>query len=237
MSRLRVVGPGRAGTAFAAALGNAGWEAKRPLGRDDDLATAAEGVDLLLLATPDDAVADVSALVDPVAETVVVHVAGSLGVDVLARHPRRGAVHPLMTLPAGGRGAANLSSGGWFAVAGDPLTAVVVADLGGQSFRVADDERPLYHAAACVAANHLVALMGQVERLAELAHVPFEAYLALAGGALADVAALGPAAALTGPAARGDDTTIAAHLAALPASERRAYEVMSRLARSLAAQQ
>jgi predicted short-subunit dehydrogenase-like oxidoreductase (DUF2520 family) len=237
VSRLRVVGPGRAGMAFATALANAGWEVDPPLRRGDDLSAAAADVDLLLLATPDAAVAGVAAAIDPVEDTVVAHVAGLLGVDVLAPHIRRGAIHPLMTLPAGDRGASNLSGGGWFAVAGDPLTEVVVVDLGGRSFQVDDGDRPLYHAAACIAANHLVALLGQVERLAEVAGVPFEAYLTLAGGALADVETLGPAAALTGPAARGDDATIAAHLAALPEGERNGYAVMSSLASVLAERQ
>ena len=235
MSLVRVVGAGRAGSAFATALAAAGWQVDGPLGRGDDLAGAAAGVDLLVLATPDAVVADAAAAVEPVGTTVVAHVAGSLGLAALAPHVRRAAIHPLMTLPSGERGVTNLAGGGWFAVAGDPLAQQVVADLGGRSFHVADEDRVLYHAAACVAANHLVALMGQVERLASAAQVPFDAYLELARGALDDVAALGPAAALTGPAARGDDATIAAHLAAIAEDERNAYETMSDLARALAA--
>jgi predicted short-subunit dehydrogenase-like oxidoreductase (DUF2520 family) len=46
-------------------------------------------------------------------------------------------------------------------------------------------------------------------------------------GALDNVRRLGAKAALTGPAARGDRATIERHLAALPADERTAYEVMS----------
>ena len=47
-------------------------------------------------------------------------------------------------------------------------------------------------------------------------------------GSLADVAALGPRAALTGPVRRGDTATVARHLDALPPEERPAYEVMAR---------
>ena len=57
----------------------------------------------------------------------------------------------------------------------------------------------------------------------ELAGAPFEAYLSLVRGAVDNVAELGPAAALTGPAARGDELTIARHLAAIDPSERDAY--------------
>ena len=46
------------------------------------------------------------------------------------------------------------------------LVEALVADLGGRSFTVADADRAAYHAAAAIASNHLVALLGQVERVA-----------------------------------------------------------------------
>jgi predicted short-subunit dehydrogenase-like oxidoreductase (DUF2520 family) len=77
-------------------------------------------------------------------------------------------------------------------------------------------------------------LMGQVERVAARVGVPLEAFLALARGSLDNVAALGPAAALTGPAARGDEATLDRHRAALDPSELPAYEAMVAEARRLA---
>ena len=197
------------------AMASVGWAVDAPLRRGDDLAAAAAGVDLLVLAVPDRVVDEVSSEVTPVATTVVVHLAGSLGLEVLAGHPRRGAVHPLVSLPDAAVGQARLLDNAWFAVAGDPLAAEVVADLGGRAFEVADEDRVVYHAAAVAASNHLVALMGQVERMAAGIGVPGEAYLDLARATLDNVAALGPAAALTGPVARGDWATVARHLKAL----------------------
>jgi predicted short-subunit dehydrogenase-like oxidoreductase (DUF2520 family) len=78
-----------------------------------------------------------------------------------------------------------------------------------------------------VASNHLVALAGQVERLAAAADVPFDAFLPLMRASLDAVAAMGPAAALTGPVARGDVATVAAHLAALDGDERAAYVALA----------
>jgi predicted short-subunit dehydrogenase-like oxidoreductase (DUF2520 family) len=95
--------------------------------------------------------------------------------------------------------------------------------LGGRPFRVADAHRVAYHAAATIASNHLVALLGQVERAAAIAGVPLEAYLGLAAAALGDVERVGPAAALTGPVSRGDWDTVRRHLAALPVDEHAAY--------------
>ena len=128
--------------------------------------------------------------------------------------------------------------GAWFGVAAEPaamgLVQRLVDDLGGRSFPVADVDRATYHAAAVVASNHLVALMGQVARLADAVGVPLEAYLDLAAGSLDNVRGVGPSAALTGPAARGDEETVAAHLAALPADERATYRALATEARRLA---
>jgi predicted short-subunit dehydrogenase-like oxidoreductase (DUF2520 family) len=231
---VRIIGPGRAGTSLALALTSAGWEVGPMLGRGDDLAGAARGVDLLVIATPDDEIRGVAKAVERQEGTVVAHLSGARGLEVLAPHRRRAALHPLVALPTPEIGAKRLV-GAWFAVAGDPLVEEVVAALRGRSFTVADADRALYHAAAAIASNHLVALLGQVERLAEAVGVPFEAYLELAEATLANVGDLGPARALTGPAARGDESTIRRHLRALPAEERRAYRGMVDAARRLAA--
>jgi predicted short-subunit dehydrogenase-like oxidoreductase (DUF2520 family) len=229
---VRIIGPGRAGGALAAALRGVGWRVDGPLGRDHDPATATSGTRLVLLAVPDGAVASVAGSLAP-GEAVVAHVAGSLGLDVLVPHGRVASVHPLVSLPDATLGARRLSRA-WFAVAGDPIAGEVVAALGGRSVTVVDEARATYHAAAVVAANHLVALLGQVDRLARSVEVPFEAYLDLARGALDNVAEVGPAAALTGPVARGDRATVAGHLHAIPIEERPAYAVLADAAQRLA---
>jgi len=235
---LRVVGPGRAGSSLSVALAATGWSVADPVGHGDDPAGAAGGVDLLVLATPDATIAEVARAVEPVEGTVVAHLAGSLGLDVLAPHPRRAALHPLVSLPDAEIGARRLRAGAWFAVAGEPSSALalvqeVVADLGGRAFVVADADRASYHAAAAIASNHLVALLGQVERVAATAGVPLDAYLDLVRVTLDNVAELGPKAALTGPVARGDWATVERHRAALPADELVAYDAMVAAARRL----
>lgn len=231
--RVRIVGRGRAGSALALALQRVGWDVAESLGRRDDVTDAAAGVDLLVLATPDGVLAEVARQVRPERETVVAHLAGSRGLDVLEPHTRRAAVHPLVALPDAELGAARLLARAWFAVAGDPMAVAVVDALGGRWFEVADEHRAAYHAAACIASNHLVALLGQVERVAAEAGVPLAAYLDLVRATLDNVAALGPAAALTGPAARGDWETIERHRAALDPFELEAYDALVRAARRL----
>jgi len=224
--RLRIIGAGRAGRSIGMALEDAGFALAGYLGRDDDPRDAAAGVDLLLIATPDSAIAGVAEAVRPRTETVVAHLAGSLGIGVLAPHPRRAAIHPLMPLPDPRTGAARLV-GATFAVAGDPMAWRVVEALRGRALPVAEPDRARYHAAACIASNHLVALLGQVDRVAATAGVPLDAYLGLVRATVDDVAAYGPAVALTGPVARGDWETVGRHLDALPARERPAYQAMA----------
>ena len=229
MPELCLIGPGAAGHSVATGLVAAGWELSSTLGRGDDVGGAAAGVDLVLIATPDAAIAGVAAAVAPVEGTVVAHLAGSLGPDALAPHHRRACLHPVVSMPRDDTPLA----GAWFAVAGDPMAERLVRDLRGRAVVVADEHRTLHHAAATIAANHLVALLGQVARVASLAGVPLEAYLALAHGALGNVERLGPAAALTGPVRRGDEATVARHLGALPADERDAYRALADAARRL----
>ena len=234
---VRVIGAGRAGRSFAKAIDDlVGWDMIDMRGRGVAIDDAAADVDLVVIATPDAVVADVAAAIRP-GRAVVAHVAGSLGLDVLAPHDRRAALHPLMSLPDAEIGAERLT-GGWFAVAGDPLVADLATALGGRTFEIADDDRALYHAAAAVASNHLVALLGHAQRLGASVGVPADALLVLALGSAENAVALGPAAALTGPAARGDEATLVAHREAIgrrAPRELAAYEAMLAEARRLAA--
>ena len=238
LATFRVVGPGRAGGSLAAALEAVGHSPKGLLGRGEPVRDAARGVDVVVIATPDDAVGEVAARIEPVPGSAVLHVSGSLGLEVLEPHERRGSLHPLVPLPTEEVGAARLRSGVTFAVAGDPIARQLALDLGGRPVEVDDERRTAYHAAAAIAANHLVALLGQVERVAAAAGLPLDAFAGLVRAATDDAFSLGPRAALTGPASRGDWVTIERHrsaLSALPAprTEVAAYDALVGLARRL----
>lgn len=229
--RARIAGAGRAGGSLAGALADIGWDVEL-VGRGAPL--RAQDVDLVVLAVPDAAVAEVAVSVAP-GPAVVAHLSGSLGLAPLLDHERRAVLHPLVALPDTEVGASRLRAGAWFGLAaeGDPLAGDVVAQLGGRVITVAEGDWVTYHAAAVVASNHLVGLLGQVERLAGGIGVPLEAYLDLARGSLANVAEMGPAAALTGPVRRGDRATVERHLAALPEDERGLYDAGVRLCERL----
>lgn len=227
--KITVVGAGRAGTSFYVALRGAGHDVA--MVHHDDLLDLADA-ELVVLCVPDDALVETARAL-PLGEYVVAHVAGSRGLDVLTPHARVASLHPLVAMPSGELGAKRLR-GAIYCVAGDPLVREVVASLGGQSRTIRDEDRALYHATATVAANHVVTLMGQVDDLARRLGLSLEDFLPLAQQALEDVARVGPVEALTGPASRGDVSTIGAHLDALPEAERAAYVALAHAAFELA---
>ncbi|MGH9027032.1 MAG: Rossmann-like and DUF2520 domain-containing protein, partial [Acidimicrobiia bacterium] len=200
-----------------------------------DRGAAGQGANVVVLAPPDAAIATVAAEIAPslAPGVLVVHLSGALGADALdpvrATRPdvEVGALHPLQSLPNADVGSERLA-GSWCAIEGSARVAELAAAMQLRPFRLDPDRRRIYHAAASVAANHLVALLGQLERLAAAAGVPFEAFLALAGATFDNVVELGPAAALTGPVARGDRETVAGHLDALPEAEAGAYRALAR---------
>lgn len=216
--RIRIIGQGRAGGSLARALeGRATVEA---LGRGDHT-DAVSHVDVLILAVPDRDISRCAAGIAP-GQAVVAHLSGATPLSALAPHHRVASLHPLVSLPDPVEGARRMR-GAWMAVAGDPLINEVAGLLDGRTFEVDDANRALYHATATIAANHLVALMGQVERLAALIDLPVRPFLDLAVGALANTIDSGATAALTGPVARQDWSTIRQHLAALPVAEHAMY--------------
>jgi predicted short-subunit dehydrogenase-like oxidoreductase (DUF2520 family) len=226
LTSVRIVGTGRSGGSFAGALASVGLDVK--VADRHDLSTAAGDVDLVMICTPDDVISEVARSIDP-GPAVVAHCSGSRRLDVLAPHGRRCSVHPLMSLPNPTIGAARLLDGCRFAVAGDPAGPAVVTLLGGIAFGVADDDRATYHAAASVAANHLVALCSEVEALAGRLDIDPAGFWRMMQTTLTDVAERGAAAALTGPIARGDWATVRAHLDALDKDQREPYIALARV--------
>ncbi len=200
---VRVVGTGRAGSTIAARL------AERGLAVTSGRAPLADA-DLVLLAVPDAAIAGVASQV-PIGPWVA-HVSGATSLRALDPHTRRFSVHPLQTLTRE-RGPEQLE-GAWAAVTAEADEARSAArwlaeTLGLRPFDLADADKPLYHAGAAMASNFLVTLHAAAARLLQESGAPSEALVPLMTRTIEN------GFVLTGPIARGDWSTVEAHLRAL----------------------
>lgn len=147
-------------------------------------------------------------------------------------------IHPLQSFADVKLAKENLP-GSYFALEGDegalPLAHQVVEDLQGKAFTIKAEDKYLYHAAACIASNYLVALMhfstGLYGRFGLSREEAFQAMLPLVQGTINNIGKVGPVAALTGPIARGDGSTIQGHLPALEKVGTEEHDLYSLLAK------
>jgi len=236
--RIVLVGPGRAGRSLARRFREHGHTVAGVLARRPEAAAQAareldavvlgwEGslpaCDLLVIAVRDDAIEEVAGLLAPIAAAGgAVHLSGLTPVAALqplGRSMPIGSFHPLQTLPDSEAGAGRLA-GAWVgitsedAVFADRLFALAHA-AGMHPFELDDDAKAVYHAAAAAAANYTLAALAMAERLFSAAGVPLAAAEPLVRAVVDNGFAMGSAAALTGPIARGDVGTVRAQVAAV----------------------
>ncbi|MGH2385746.1 MAG: Rossmann-like and DUF2520 domain-containing protein [Candidatus Limnocylindria bacterium] len=200
---VHIIGTGRAGGAIRARLRERGLLVTD--GREPP-STA----DLVLLCVPDSVIAEVAARV-PIGPWVA-HVSGATHLAGLEPHDRRFSVHPLQTLTTE-RGAEQLD-GAWGAICGETDDALdrarwLATTLGLRPFELVDADRTLYHAAAVIGGNFLVTLHHLASELLAQAGAPPEAIVPLMTRTIEN------GFDLTGPIARGDWSTVEAHLEAL----------------------
>jgi predicted short-subunit dehydrogenase-like oxidoreductase (DUF2520 family) len=154
------------------------------------------------------------------------HMSGAMPAEILKPLSEAGAqigsLHPLQSFADIDQALSNLP-GSFFALQGDQVaceTALqIVKDLEGTCFKIRKQDKPLYHLGACIASNYLVTLIhsavGVYKGIGMTPEQATAALLPLIKGTLANIEAVGPAMALTGPVARGDTGTIEKHLQAL----------------------
>ncbi|HEY1754891.1 MAG TPA: Rossmann-like and DUF2520 domain-containing protein [Bryobacteraceae bacterium] len=211
----------------------------------------------ILICVPDDALPSVVATLAESAQPVkiAIHTCGSRGPEALAPLAAQGTacatMHPLQTITTPTQGIADLpgssfgitgsGGGGITGSGGGGITHIdkaagwaleIVQLLNGHALAIAPENRPLYHAAAVMASNYIVAMVDAAVILMGLAGVAPEPALEALGPLVRASAAnslrAGPVQALTGPIERGDERTIAAHLHALdnaPESVRQLYRL------------
>ncbi len=216
-----VIGAGRVGSVVAARLGAPAY------GRGAEVPL--DGVRLVCIATPDGAISDVCAALAPRlgAEAAVVHFSGATSVHALDAAPGpKACVHPVQTVWPD-RGPDQLE-GAYAAVTGDwDAGAGLARDLGLEPFPLADEMKVLYHAAMVFASNYLVTVTATAVELLERTGLDRDLALRVLAPLqhrTVDVAGGSP----TGPIARGDAETVAAHLEAVGPELASLYRALGR---------
>ncbi|WP_028281461.1 DUF2520 domain-containing protein [Arthrobacter sp. H5] len=186
-----------------------------------------ERSELVLLAVPDDALPDLVAGLAAVGAwqpgQLVAHTSGRHGIGVLDPACAVGviplALHPAMTFTGMSLDLTRLpdcSFGVSAPVAVLPVAQALVVEMGAEPVVIEEEHRVLYHVALAHASNHLVTIAAQSTQL--LTDIGVERPDRLLGplmrASLENALSAGEGA-LTGPVARGDVGTVAAHAAAL----------------------
>ncbi len=266
---LAIIGTGMVGTALAVVLKKVGYSVtaisdpkpaarKRALAylgpvphrRVSDIATDAE---CFFITTPDGLIEAVCRKLSSnpaIAGRHVFHVSGAGGLNLLNAAKNAGArvgcIHPLQSFSSIDGAIDNLP-GSYFGITASghagKLAARIVSDLQGIPLQIRPDQKPLYHAAACIASNYFVCLMSAVEALCRTCGIPArdarKAFLPLVSGSMRNIKRYGATQALTGPIARGDLETLQSHLQALAESAPKylpMYQTLGDLTAQLAVQ-
>lgn len=219
---LTIVGSGRAGSSIAAAV--------RQVGIDVTVVGRTFGPEAIsgrcvLLCVPDSEIRAAAAALTPAdgPPRAVGHISGATTLGPLAEAGATDgtfSLHPLQTIPepdtdlTGAHAAVSGSSPEMLALA----TGLAEA-AGMHAFQVREEDRAVYHAAASIASNFLVALeQTAADLLGDIGiEQPREVLAPLVSRTLENWIAAGPDA-LTGPIARGDRVTVDRHREALAES-------------------
>jgi predicted short-subunit dehydrogenase-like oxidoreductase (DUF2520 family) len=244
--KIGFIGAGRAGSALALALANAGYEvaavasrtpasaealaARLPDARATALQGAIDACDLIFITTPDAAIRTIAEAGSWRSGVAAVHTSGVEDRHLLRAAAEQGAetgsLHPLQTFADREHGHENVSGSVFGVEAVDSLRETllsIVEALGGRAVELKASDKALYHASATLASNYVVTLMhlaaGLWQRFGWEPEAATLALLPLLQGTVRNIEHLGVGQALTGPIARGDVATVSQHIEALATAE------------------
>ncbi len=201
--------------------------------------------DLILISTPDDHILDAVEIIlqniAGVSRAVILHTSGALSSDILAPLAAlglsTGSCHPLQTFESPERAIALIPLT-HFCIEGDARATRAARRLarliGAKHFEIPTSIKSLYHAAAVMSSAGVAALVSISLEIFSRAgldeRASREILLPLVEGTLANISALGPARAMTGPVRRGDAGTVERNIKALRSFDPRALEIYRLLA-------
>ena len=245
--RILLVGAGNLATSLGVALAAAGmqpvavWSRSQSSARElgerigclwgcnmDELPVA----DIVIISVADSALETVAhAIASRYPAAIIAHTAGSVSMDILrcAGAGDYGVFYPMQTFSK--QRTADFSKITTFVEgSSEDVTAIleqISTRIGSKAVRATSEQRKYLHIAAVFACNFTNAAYSMAAELLEANGLPFEAMLPLLDETAEKVHHLHPADAQTGPAARGDENVMNAHLAMLDGRLKEIYSTMS----------
>lgn len=203
-----------------------------------DLTDIIEDSDTLFITAPDGAITEVWEYIRnlPIKNKNICHCSGSISSAAFFDAEKKGAfrysIHPLYAFSDRYESYKDLR-GAYFSIEGSKarlkeMTACF-AQLGNTVVPIDQEAKALYHCAAVMASNHMIALADAAAEMLSSCGFDQEsavkALTPLMRGNISAIIASGPAAALTGPVERNDLNTVAEHLHALERADPQTAEL------------
>ncbi len=237
MKELTIIGSGRVAQALAVAFHQSGYRIRGIISRNRKTAQALAVItgsevldsfvipvstDYVLLAVPDDAIAEVVSRLEAPPSVVVVHTSGSTGIDLFPSSIlRHGVLYPLQTFTINRH--VNIAEVPFFTEASDDNTHASVDEmvhaLGARSHHLDSADRRILHLSAVFVCNFVNHMLYAGISTAERAGIDRSVFGPLVRETLQKALDMGPSAAQTGPAIRNDISTIEKHLGLLSFSD------------------
>lgn len=186
--------------------------------------------DLVIIATSDDSIAEVAAAMST-SKAAVAHTAGAMGLDTLEPHTHRGVIWPIQSLSHGAPMDLHdvpMVVDSNSEVARDAMLRLA-RGISNSVLELPHEQRERLHLAAVLTSNFPAFLVSEAQRLLRQEKLPPDLLMPLWRTTANKVSTIGPDQALTGPARRGDASTIQRHFDLLTAEPdlRRAYALLS----------
>ena len=198
------------------------------IGNSSDFENIANA-DIYVIAVSDDAISEVSRFLKN-KEGLVVHTSGSVSMEALSQHPRRGVFYPLQTFSRERK--TDMKSVPICLEAQKDDDLIVLKQLAGQLscevYEVDSQQRKSLHLAAVFVNNFTNHLYHIGKDICGKNGLPFEILHPLIRETVDKITVISPFEAQTGPARRGDSETIKNHIGQLKDSDySKLYDVLS----------
>jgi predicted short-subunit dehydrogenase-like oxidoreductase (DUF2520 family) len=231
-NNIAIIGKGKVGQSLAQLFASLNHNVVNIGRRKSEQIAAVADADITLICVSDEAIQSVcERLANSVKkDSVVAHCSGALDSSILSLAKQRGcsvaSCHPLNTFPSISvslQRFANTKHGSYMYAEGeqDALNTLLplFENAGFNNTCINREAKPLYHAACVFACNYLSSLMDMSLEAAAKAGLEKESFWRslqpLVQSTIENINQHGTTGALSGPIARGDSTTVEAHMHAL----------------------